>query len=196
MLSFVPLHLFALERCPGLRSKLMKIITPGYNEDEVEILEYEGWFERGHNILGGEKNEDGIWIPKYKKGTFIWTPPPSGALIAVEQLRRARLKRESSTHVVVVPRLMSPEWKRQLFRVSDLFIELPFDELWKRDEQHEPLIFAVVFPFLNFRPWQLKKTGAFLGLVNVLRRMWQDDKISSWDLLWKLFCQTRELESL
>jgi hypothetical protein len=91
---------------------------------------------------------------------------------------------------------MQPEWKRQLFRVSDFFIELPFDEIWNKETYHEPLIFAVIFPFLNYRPWQLKRTGAFLGLGNVLRSLWKEDQCSPWSILRKLFMQTRQLESL
>ena len=144
----------------------------------------------------GKLNGDNIWIPRYKSGVFIWTPPPAGGLIAVEQLRRARLKREGSTHVIIIPRLMSPEWKRQLFRVSDLFIELPFDNNWDQASQHEPLILAVLFPFLSHRPWQLKRTPAFLGMAGVLRRVWKSDNISPWVVLRQLFIQQRKLGSL
>jgi len=62
--------------------------------------------------VGGEKNEDGVLIPKYRSATYIWTPTPAAAQIAVEKMRRARLKREGSTHVVVIPRLMAPEWRK------------------------------------------------------------------------------------
>ena len=196
MLSFIPLHLTALERCEGLEEELRRAIVPRSGEGEVIFLNYEDWFIRAHDIVGGCKNDDGVWIPSYCSGTYIWMPPPAGAQLAVEQLRRARLKRENSTHVVIVPRLMSMEWKRQLFRVSDLFVELPFDKVWTKQHQHEPLTFAVVFPFLEHRPWQLKRSQAFLGMGNVLRRMWKESESSPWDLLRKFFIQSRELEHL
>ena len=153
MLSFVPLHLTALERQPKLKDVIKDNLPAGKGHDQILFLDYEDWFSRGHDIVGGEKNGDNVWIPRYQSGTYIWTPPPAGGLIAVEQLRRARLKRENSTHIVIMPRLMGMEWKRQLFRVSDIFVELPFDDVWSRTEQHEPLILAVVFPFLSHRPW-------------------------------------------
>ena len=196
MLSYIPLHLNALERAPDLKAWIMSWLIPKDEEEEIIFLDYEGWFERGHDILGGKPNLDGIWIPKYKSGTYVWTPPPAGGLIAVEQLRRARLKREVSTHVVIIPRLMSAEWKKQLFKVSDLFIELPFDGFWNKEFQHEPLIFAVVFPFLSHRPWQLKRSPAFLGMGNVLRSMWKEDKVASGSLLRKLFSQQRRLAGM
>ena len=196
MLNFIPLHLTAIQRSPELKQQIIDCINPGKISLEIEFLDYEDWFSRGHDILGGKLNGDNIWIPRYKSGVFIWTPPPAGGLIAVEQLRRARLKREGSTHVIIIPRLMSPEWKRQLFRVSDLFIELPFDNNWDQASQHEPLILAVLFPFLSHRPWQLKRTPAFLGMAGVLRRVWKSDNISPWVVLRQLFIQQRKLGSL
>ena len=196
MLSFVPLHLTALERCPALREEILRIVLPRNGESSITFLDYEDWFERAHDIVGGQKNNDGVWIPTYASGTYVWTPPPAGALLAVEQLRRARLKRENSTHVVILPRLMSMEWKRQLFRVADLFVDLPFTKIWSKENQHEPLTFAVVFPFLNHRPWQLKRSQAFLGMGNVLRRLWKEDQVASWDILRKFFEQSRSLETL
>ena len=96
----------------------------------------------------------GVWTPNYKDSTFI---------TAVEQLRKAWLKREQSTHVVIIPRLMTPEWKKQLLKLLDLFLELPFDNVWKKDDQHEPLTTAFIFPFLSFKPWQLKKVPNLFG---------------------------------
>ena len=196
MLSFIPLHLSALDRCSQLMEKIRDTIIPARGENEIVFLDFEGWFSRAHDIVGGAKNDDGIWIPKYQAGTYIWTPPPAGALVAVEQMRKARLKRENSTHVFIVPRLMTMEWKRQLFRVSDLFLELLFDQVWTKEKQLEPLTLAVIFPFLNHRPWQLKRSQAFLGMANVLRRMWKDDPGSAWSLLRKFFKQSRSLEDL
>jgi hypothetical protein len=165
--SFIPLHLSAPQRQTNLKEWIKSFVTPSHPREEVIFLDCEGWFERAHDIVGGEKNEDGVWIPKYKSATYIWTPPPAAAQNAIEQLRRARLKRESSTHVVLVPRLMAPEWRKQLFKVSDLCLELPFGKHWEKTCQHEPLTFAVIFPFLSHSPWQLKRSQAFLALGNV-----------------------------
>jgi hypothetical protein len=80
--------------------------------------------------------------------------------------------------------------------VSDLFVDLPFDENWRSETHLEPLTFAVIFPFLNHRPWQLKRTKAFLGMGGLLRRMWKDNQVSTWDLLRKFFEQSRQLENM
>ena len=197
MSTFVPIHLSALEREINLKQWIIKTVPPGPGEKEIIFLSYSGWFERGHDVIGGSYNGDKVWEPSFRTGTYIWTPPPSAAQIAVEQLRQARLKRESSTHVMIVPKQMSPEWRRQLFRVSDLFVELPFDEFsWKRSKHHEPLIFAVVFPFLAHRPWQLKRTAAFLGMGRLLRSMFKEEQVSTGFILRKLFEQQRALANM
>ena len=196
MLSFIPLHKSCLDRSTKLESWLRGFITPSKGQADIEFLTPEDWFERGHDICGGALNDDGIWIPSFSSGTFIWTPPPAAGQVAVEQLRRARLKREESTHVVVIPRLMAPEWQRQLYKVSDLYIELPFGEHWEKKEQHEPLILAFVFPFLHFRPWQLKRSGAFLGMAGYLRKMWETSSIPVRTLLSQFFTSARELEAM
>lgn len=196
ILEYVPLHLNALERQKLISEWLPLFVFPSVHQKKVEFLTEADWFVRGHDIIGGSKNADGVWIPDYKDGTFIWLPPPAAGLLAVEQLRRARLKRENSTHVFIIPRLMSSEWKRQLFRVADLFLELPFDNIWKQTEQHEPLIIAFVFPFLSHSPWQLKRSRAFLGMAGLLRSMWKTDKLPLWAVLSKFFTFARSLETL
>lgn len=196
ILEFVPLHLSALERQPKLEGWIRSFVLPARLREEIIFLDYEGWFERAHDIVGGSKNADGVWIPEYREATYIWTPPPAAAQVAVEQLRRARLKREGSTHIMILPRLMTPEWRRQLFRVSDLCLELPFDNIWDKAGQHEPLTLAIVFPFLSHSPWQLKRSQAFLAMGNVLRRLWKEDQVTTGSILHKLFVIQRSLSDL
>ena len=50
----------------------------------VEILDLEGWFVRGNDHDGGEENIDGVWIPKFRPGTFIWSPPTAVSRIFIE----------------------------------------------------------------------------------------------------------------
>ncbi len=90
MSSFVPLHLNAIKRYPDVKpcwvEKWMNI--PG--EDRATFLEPKDWFLQANNIIGWTKNVDGMLVPKYKKGVFVWTPPPAVADTALEELRKAR----------------------------------------------------------------------------------------------------------
>ena len=170
MLNFVPLHLTGIIRSHGLLKWIKDWMTPSLREEEkIEFLDETDWFWRAHDIISGQFNEDEIWIPKFKSGIFVWSPAPAAAQFAVEQLREARNKRTSSLHVVVIPRLFTSIWRRQLTRVADVFVTLPFiNGVWSKSEQHEPLTLAFVFPFLNYSPWQLKRSRAFLEVDRIL----------------------------
>jgi len=103
MLDFIPLHLSAIERTlelePWLRLWLGK---------DVEFLDAAGWFSRGHDHQGGEFDGQGFWRHKIKSATFVWSPPPAATDVALEELRKARMKQQESTHVFLVPRLLTP----------------------------------------------------------------------------------------
>lgn len=60
MLSFIPLHETVIERS----EILLDWIREWTNQPALNPMTPEEWFERGHGISGGEKNVDGIWIPK------------------------------------------------------------------------------------------------------------------------------------
>ena len=191
MMSFMPLHRSALERS----LKLEQWIRSWAGED-LAFLSPEDWFEKGHDISGGTKNGDGIWLPNYAKGTYIWAPAPAAGAVAVEELRHARHKRKDSTHIFVVPRLFATEWRKQLYRVSDVVLELPFiDNVWPSNF-HEPLVVGFCFPFLSCKPWQLRGTPAFLGLGRYLCRLWKDEEVAWWNILQQLFNATRRMGTL
>ncbi len=152
----------------------------------METLEAEGWFERGHDIQGSSTNCDGMWIPSYEAGSFIWVPPPGVARFAVEELRQARLKRQRSFHVVIVPRLNTPEFRKQLYKSSDCMFELPAGHsLWPKD-MHEPLLIALYFPYLNRCPWELRKTRLMVDVGRKMQRLLKTDEGAGRDLLSEL----------
>mmetsp|Transcript_3333 Transcript_3333/g.5084 ORF Transcript_3333/g.5084 Transcript_3333/m.5084 type:complete len:90 (-) Transcript_3333:257-526(-) len=76
--------------------------------NDSETLEPKDWFELGHDIRGYAKDLEGYEVPHVASGKFIWTPPPWVARAALEELRKARIKRQESIHVVVVPKLATP----------------------------------------------------------------------------------------
>ena len=196
MLDFIPLHQSAIERHPPLLDWISSWSSKMGNE--VEHLSPEGWFERGHDIAGGRDNSDGIWMPRYSTGTYVWAPPPGCARIVVEELRQARQKRQASTHVFVCPRLMSPEWMRHLYKSADLILKIPAgklggDHVWPAS-MHETLIIAIYFPFLRRCPWELKKTGLMVGLARKLCRLCKTDITAAGALLSEFCVFSRRLD--
>ena len=45
--------------------------------NNIETLTPEGWFEEGNGFKGGQKNDNGIWMPYHSKGNVLWMPTPS-----------------------------------------------------------------------------------------------------------------------
>ena len=127
MLDFCPWDKSALERSPDLKSWLQST-----SSKSVEFLSPEGWYTRGHDHIGHYKDEKGFTRFKTKKGIFVWSPPPAAAEVAIEDLRKARLQRRDSTHLVIVPKLMAPLWSlKQMHKACNLVNQLTFFGLQK-----------------------------------------------------------------
>ena len=115
-----------------------------------------------------------------KSGSFVWCPTLCLAEISVEELRKGRHKRTGSHHLFVVPCLMQPTYFKQLLKAADFVISLPIGHLpighpaWP-EEMYEPLTLAFVFPFLKYRPWQLKGSEGLLSLGRELLLMWKEN---------------------
>ena len=91
----------------------------------MEFLNPEGWFERGHDHLGGALDSKGFWRHQIVPGTFVWTPPPAAAEAALKELWKARIKHQDSHHIFACPRLMTTTWLKQLYKASDIVFQVP-----------------------------------------------------------------------
>ena len=194
MLHYIPLADSALDRSP----KLLPWIRGWFSgfETDLEVLDKEGWFERGHDIVGGTINSDGVWVPRYQAGTFVWSPPPAAARIVAEELRQARQKRQRSAHVFVVPRLMWVEWRKHLFKSADLMFDLPVgSDVWPA-EMHETLMFAVYFPYLPRYPWELRKSPLLVDVDRRVRVLLKEDVSLAGNFLSQFCDLTRRMDSM
>jgi hypothetical protein len=141
MLDFVPFHKMACDSSSTLKPWIKGWATPG-----VEFITPEGWFERGHDHDDGKKDARGFWPPTIRTGTFVWTPAPAAAHIAIEQLRvLARLKRQHSTHIVCIPSLLAHEWSRLLWKAADVVFEVPCGASCWPNECLESLTIGILF---------------------------------------------------
>jgi hypothetical protein len=190
MLSFVPLHLSALERHLGCETWLSSWIG-----SEMEVLSPTGWYLRGHDLEGGSWDKQGFWRNNTRSGVFLWAPAPAAAEIALEQLRQALIKRQKSTHVFVCPRLLTGEWMRQLYKCADFLVSLPpgvVETAWPLD-MYEPLTIAIVFPMLRIKPWKRAGTPKMFGMARKLYGMWKTPELDSRHILCKFFEEQRAL---
>jgi hypothetical protein len=144
-----------------------------------------------------ERRINGVfWQHDIKPGQFVWIPPPAAADVALEELRKARIKRQDSTHFFIVSRLLTPEWLKQLWKTADLIIQVPPGTPGWPLDMYEPLTIGIVFPFLPHRPWQLKGTPRMCYLARQVRRMFKDPEVDSRNVLRKLLLECRRLHSM
>ena len=194
MLSHIPLHTSAIDRCGDLLQWIKSWACELGND--VELLNPDGWYERGHDIAGSTANVDGIWMPTFRRGTFVWAPPPGAARQAIEQLRQARHKRQESSHIFVCPRLLWSEWRRHLYKSADLIFTIPAGSVVWPHDMHESLIVAVYFPYLHRAPWELRGTDLLVELAGTLQRVLKKSSISGGDILSKFCLFTRRMDCL
>ena len=194
MLSHVPLHESSIERSSAILLWIESWAT--HDNLSIEVLQPEGWFERGHDICGSSQNIDGMWIPRYKPAMFIWAPPPAAARTALVELRQARHKRQQSLHIFVCPRLMWQEWRRHLFKSADLIFHLPEgNSIWP-EGHHEPLIFGIFFPYLHRNPWELRKSELMVVVERALHKLLKKDIRAGGDLLSQLCLLTQRMDAM
>lgn len=113
MLSFVPLHLNALQCQPAL----LAWVHGWTGQPSLEPLTPEEWFDRGHGHKGGIWRARGQWIPVESGVTWLLWTPPTGALdVAVEELLVSRHKRTHLNHVFMVPQLSTHLWHKTLHK--------------------------------------------------------------------------------
>ncbi|KAL7568333.1 hypothetical protein ACA910_018466 [Epithemia clementina (nom. ined.)] len=128
MLDFVPLNQTVEERHPGFASFWMESMNDTFPACH---LDPPGWFNEA-----------------FKPGNYVWTPPPAAALEAVDQMCESRQIRPDGAHLFACPALMTNRSSKKLGRVVDVVFAVPVNtEVWGND-QHEPVIIALILPSL------------------------------------------------
>jgi len=191
MLQFCPWNESALQRSNKLKSWILE--TFGMS---CEFLKPEDWFSRAHDHCGGYEDDKGYWRLRTKSGTYVWTPPPAASDAAVEELRKARLKRRDSTHLFFVPRLATTLWLKQLNKACDIVIYLPNHFAFWSSSMHEPLVIGICYPFLPHRPWQLRGSPKLFALGREMRSLFKDPTVDARSVLLKLHHFCKRLPSL
>ena len=132
--QYLPLDLGAFDQ---QGPKLARWFEGWMGSDYAPPLETRGWFWEGH-----------------KPGVHIWSPPPAGALVALNQLLLARQNRPmAGTHVFVCQRLQwQEEWRKRFEKEVDLWFILHTGTFSPHD-MFEPLLIGISFPLSRNHPW-------------------------------------------
>jgi hypothetical protein len=192
MLQFIPLNLSAAERSPSLVPWIQS-----WTKGKLECLEPQDWFQLGHDIRGWtQKPGDLFQRPTLKAGVFGWFPPPAAADVAIEQLRIARIKRQDSSHIFVCPRLMTPEWLKQVHKACDIVFVTPIGSPGWGTNMFEPLVMGICFPFLRFDPWHFKGTPKVVDQAKQLSALRTTGVMDQRDLLRQFWNVCHQLISM
>jgi hypothetical protein len=191
MMSFIPFHLTASDRSPAVKTWISSWLGA-----QAEFLEPKDWFVRGHDALGGKVDGKGFWRAGFRPGRLVWMPPPAAADVALEELRKARIKRQRSLHVFVCPRLMKPLWFRQLYKAADVVFDVPPGTLFWPSHMYEPLVIGLVLPYLSIAPWQVRSTPKMRSMERKMRKVWEDSDLAPGNILRKFLLDYEWLQSV
>ena len=173
--QYVPLALSAYERNGEIR-RLFRDATEGLGFVE---LTPEDWFDKGHTLE-----------------RCIWVPAPAATLAMTEQLAEARLKRPEGCHIVIVPRVMTGYWRRQLTRVADGYQRLGWDGVWNLSREHEPVLIFFVLPLISSLP-MIDTRGKIMDQLRwVLSGVCQEGDMSRRNLMRRLLQQATKLRTM
>ena len=157
-------------------------------DSDLKPLTPEEWFVEGHGILGGSPDKHGVWMPTHEDSykLHLWAPPPAVADAMLEELLKARHKRTDTFHVIVIPRLMAPRWRRLFHKVSDIHFVVPPGASFWPSHLYEPLWVGIVLPFIPHRPWCLKRAPLMVELAIKLREVCKERDVLARNILRKL----------
>ena len=111
-------------------------------------------------------------------------------------MRRSRHKHVDSTHILIVPRLFTPYWRRHLNKVADIVLTIPAGHPSWPKEMLEPLTLGIVFPFVNHSPWSLQRCPFLLEMGKLLSELWATNPGAEGPVLRELWHFPERLASL
>jgi hypothetical protein len=138
--------------------------------------------------MGGTLDQHNMWISKQgdKNGMFLWAPPPPVADAAMEELLKARHKCTDTFHVVLIPRLITPRWRRLFNKACDFtFVVSSGSSFWPAD-MFGPLWVGIVLPFTHHRPWCFKQAPLLVEMGGDLCKLLETSEADAGHLLRKL----------
>ena len=181
VLKFIPIHLSAAERSPGVLDWIKDVWDVSLGT--LHHMTNEDWFDK-------------IMEP----GNFLWMVAPGAGEAAVEQLCAHIHGRPESQHLFVIPRLCTCHWRKQLLKACDVVLTIqPKFEFWSTN-MHEPLLVGVCFPLLppesRYKPWKFKHTKFVDGFRTTLHGMQTTSQQVDWNILRQFLLRARSVYSL
>ena len=179
--TFVPLHQTPEERSPGVEAWVRS--WRDKEKGDLHTMSPEDWFD---------KHTD--------EGNYLWIVSPIAGETAVEQLCGHFHGCSTSLHIIVIPRLCTCHFRKQLLKVSDLLLTIEAKYSFWPSNMHEPLLLSICLPLLpplpRFNPWKFKHTGLLEDTVRDVQRMQTTCDQVDWGVLQQLLVQARKVPSM
>ena len=178
IMQFVPIHESPIARSPKVFDWVMSWWEPKWGE--LHLMSKEDWFDK-----------------VMSQGCFLWDVPPVAGEVAVEQLCTHVHGRPESLHIVLIPRLCTSLWRKQLGKCVDLVLPiLAGQEFWS-SAMHEPLILAIYLPLLpplhRYQPWRLRNSRLVAGTQLALHGMQKAGHKVDWNRLRQLLLKAWQI---
>jgi hypothetical protein len=137
------------------------------------------------------------WPTKHERGgTYVWDVPPAAATAGVEWMASSIHKRSDSTHVFVVPRLMTAWFYRVLSKACDLIFTVPIDsDVWDAN-QFEPLLIGLYLPLSSNAPWRHKGTPRVDEVLRSVSKVWKESFERASPILRKFLVKSRGMAAV
>jgi hypothetical protein len=172
----------------SLLLKFVKSWLDPNSSGAAHILSEKQWFMEGHGIIGGRRDQHGIWIPIHASNgkSYIWEPPPVIADVALEECAKAIHKQTDAFHVILIPRLYSLLWLCMFYKLSDFIFHIsPGSQYWLT-LMHEPLFVSISLPILSKSPWTLRRMPFPVGFERDLQNLPHCSEAAGRDILCQL----------
>ena len=91
---------------------------------------------------------------------------------------------------------MTPTWLKQLHKCGDCIFSIPASHSFWPTDAYEPLIVALAFPYISYRPFQLKTTFKMFYMGRRLSQVFKEDHVDGGDILLKLLLEVRKYKTL
>ena len=194
MLKFVPLALNAIQRSPSLLQWVRHWTSDVHLTPLTEI----DWLTKGQGVsIDNRLNSDGMqFLNEDDSSTLLWCPPPCLANVCIEYLRKSIHKRPHKLHVLIVPKIMTYYWRRQVFRTCDVSFYIDTGHPSWPLEMHESIFVAIYLPLLHCFPWTYRKSNSVLALERRVREMQKTQAGSESSVLREFLLFSRRLSTL
>mmetsp|Transcript_20485 Transcript_20485/g.29214 ORF Transcript_20485/g.29214 Transcript_20485/m.29214 type:complete len:595 (-) Transcript_20485:2495-4279(-) len=147
---------------------------------------------------------DSVWLtpedwfqPRSVTTPCVWTPPPAAADVAMDQLGKwIHMRPADTTHIIIIPRLMTSRWRKILGKICDLVFTVPLGTPIWNFSQFEPLIVGIALPLCRHKSWRLRGTPLLESVERTLRELPQATRGWGWSVLRQLLITTGSLDAM